>query len=135
MQIRDCQVKAQIWKLPVGRVNVYFLDTNREDNQPIDRWLTGHLYGGGEDTRIAQEYLLGIGSVRALRKLGIAAQIYYLNEGHAAFALLEVARLLMEDTGKSFEQVRDSVRDRAVFNTHTPVPAADHATFLTTGNS
>jgi starch phosphorylase len=123
IQIRDRQVKAQIWKLQVGRVHVYFLDTNREDNEPIDRWLTGHLYGGSQDTRIAQEYLLGIGGVRALQRLGIEPQIYHLNEGHAAFALLEVARQLMEDTGKSFNEVKDAVRDRAVFTTHTPVPA------------
>ncbi|MGF1495565.1 MAG: alpha-glucan family phosphorylase [Elainellaceae cyanobacterium] len=123
LEIRQRLVKAQIWKARVGRVNLYLLDTDRDDNDPIDRWLTGHLYGGNRETRIAQEYLLGIGGVKALQALGIAPSVYHLNEGHAAFCLLEVARLEIERTGKSFYDVEASVRDRAVFTTHTPVPA------------
>jgi starch phosphorylase len=121
--VRHRMVKAQIWRVRVGRISLYLLDTDREDNDSIDRWLTGHLYGGNQETRIAQEVLLGIGGVRALQALGIEPGIYHLNEGHAAFCLLEVARLEIERTGKSFYDIEASVRDRCVFTTHTPVPA------------
>lgn len=116
-------VKVQIWRVQVGRVNLYLLDTNRPDNDPIDCWLTGHLYGGNQDTRIAQEVVLGIGGVRALQALGIKPAVYHLNEGHAAFCTLEIARLEIERTGKSFYDVEASVRNSCVFTTHTPVPA------------
>ncbi len=127
IQIGERPVKAQIWKLAIGRVNLYLLDTDREDNQPIDRELTQRLYGGSKETRLAQEILLGIGGVKVLQRLGYNPQIYHLNEGHAAFAMLEVAHLEMERTGKSFDQVKDSVRGKAVFTTHTPVPAGHDA--------
>ncbi len=91
--VRSRMVKIQIWRAQVGRVDLYLLDTDREDNDPIDRWLTGHLYGGNQETRIAQEIVLGIGGVRALQAVGIEPGVYHLNEGHAAFCLLEVARL------------------------------------------
>lgn len=123
LEIRQRTVKAQIWRVQVGRVSLYLLDTDREDNDPIDRWLTGHLYGGNQETRIAQEVLLGIGGVRALQALGIQPSVYHLNEGHAAFCLLEIARLEVQKTGKSFYDIEASVRDRCVFTTHTPVPA------------
>jgi starch phosphorylase len=123
VQIRHRQVVAQIWLARVGRVNLYLLDTDRPENDPIDRWLTGHLYGGNQETRIAQEILLGIGGVRALQALEIRPAVYHLNEGHAAFCLLEVARTEIQQTGKSFYDVERLVRDRAVFTTHTPVPA------------
>lgn len=123
LQVRQRLVKAQIWRVQVGRVSLYLLDTDREDNDPIDRWLTGHLYGGNQETRIAQEVLLGIGGVRALQALEIEPSVYHLNEGHAAFCLLEVAKLEIQRTGKSFYDVEASVRDRSIFTTHTPVPA------------
>ncbi len=123
LETRQRIVKVQIWRVQVGRVSLYLLDTDRQDNDPIDRWLTGHLYGGNSDTRIAQEVLLGIGGVRALRALGIDASIYHLNEGHAAFCTLEVARQEIERTGKSFYDVEAMVRNSCVFTTHTPVPA------------
>jgi starch phosphorylase len=121
--VRHRTVKVQIWKVQVGRVDLYLLDTDRHDNDPIDRWLTGHLYGGNQETRIAQEVVLGIGGVRALQALGVEPGIYHLNEGHAAFCLLEVARLEIQKTGKSFYDIESAVRDRCVFTTHTPVPA------------
>lgn len=121
--VRQRTVKVQVWKVQVGRVDLYLLDTDREDNDPIDRWLTGHLYGGNQETRIAQEVVLGIGGVRALQAMGIKPGLYHLNEGHAAFCLLEVARLEIQKTGKSFYDIEKSVRDRCVFTTHTPVPA------------
>jgi starch phosphorylase len=123
LQIRHRPVTVQIWKAQIGRVSLYLLDTDREDNDPVDRWLTGHLYGGNQETRIAQEIVLGIGGVQALRALGIMPGIYHLNEGHAAFCLLEACRQEMKATGNDFYTVEKSVRDRSVFTTHTPVPA------------
>ncbi len=123
LEIRQRLVKVQIWRAQIGRVSLYLLDTDREDNDPVDRWLTGHLYGGNQDTRIAQEVVLGIGGVRALEALGIQPAVYHLNEGHAAFCLLEISRLEVQKTGKSFYDIEASVRDRCVFTTHTPVPA------------
>lgn len=128
VEIRQRLVRAQIWLARIGRTDLYLLDTDREDNDPIDRWLTGHLYGGNQDTRIAQEMLLGIGGVRMLQLLGLTPQVHHLNEGHAAFALLELARQEIQRTGKSFYDVEAAVRDRCVFTTHTPVPAG-HDTF------
>ncbi len=123
MRVRDRMVKAQVWRVRVGRIQLYLLDTDLQDNDPIDRWLTGHLYGGNQETRIAQEVLLGIGGVRALAALGIEPSVNHLNEGHAAFCLLEACRQEMLKTGKSFYDVEKTVRDKSVFTTHTPVPA------------
>ena len=123
MEVRQRLVKAQIWLARVGRVNLYLLDTDRHDNDPIDRWLTGHLYGGNQETRIAQEVVLGIGGVRALTALGITPSVCHLNEGHAAFCTLEIARQEIQRTSKSFYDIEGLVRDRCVFTTHTPVPA------------
>ncbi len=127
VQICERTVIAQVWLARVGRVNLYLLDTNRQDNDSIDRGLTDQLYGGSRETRIAQECILGIGGVRLLHRLGLEPQVYHLNEGHAAFAILEVARQEIDRTGQSFEQVKDAVRNRCIFTTHTPVPAGiDH---------
>ncbi|MDZ8024397.1 MAG: alpha-glucan family phosphorylase [Nostoc sp. ChiQUE01a] len=123
IQVRQRFVKVQIWRVQVGRVTLYLLDSDRHDNDPIDRWLTGHLYGGNLETRIAQEVVLGIGGVRALNALGIEPSVYHLNEGHAAFCTLEIARLEIERTGKSFYDIEAKVRNSCVFTTHTPVPA------------
>ncbi len=123
LQVRQRVVKVQIWRVQVGRVTLYLLDSDRHDNDPIDRWLTGHLYGGNLETRIAQEVVLGIGGVRALHALGIEPSVYHLNEGHAAFCTLEIARLEIERTGKSFYDIEAKVRNSCVFTTHTPVPA------------
>lgn len=123
LEIRQRTVRVQIWRVQVGRVSLYLLDTDRQDNDPIDRWLTGHLYGGNQETRIAQEVVLGIGGVRALHAVGINPSIHHLNEGHAAFCTLEIARREIEQSGKSFYDIEASVRDSCVFTTHTPVPA------------
>ncbi len=123
LEIRQRNVKVQIWRALVGRVTLYLLDSDRHDNDPIDRWLTGHLYGGNQETRIAQEVVLGIGGVRALTALGIQPAVYHLNEGHAAFCTLEVCRQQIELTGRSFYDIETDVRNRCVFTTHTPVPA------------
>jgi starch phosphorylase len=115
-------VHVNVWRVPVGRVSLYLLDTNREDNEERDRWITGHLYGGNQDTRIVQELTLGIGGVRALRALGIAPAVFHMNEGHSAFLLLELLREELA-AGTPLEDARRAVRRRCVFTTHTPITA------------
>ncbi|MFS8889056.1 alpha-glucan family phosphorylase, partial [Synechococcus sp. R55.1] len=104
----------------------FLLDTDLPENDPIDRWITAHLYGGSTDTRIAQECILGIGGVRLLRQLGLDPMVYHMNEGHAAFLTLE---LLREEVarGTPFETAEAKVREKCVFTTHTPVPAGHDA--------
>ena len=115
---------AQIWKVQVGRASLYLLDTNIDKNAlEEDRNLTGRLYGGDRRTRIRQEILLGIGGARALRALGIAADIYHMNEGHSAFLLLERIRSYMREQQLSFEQAKALTTASSVFTIHTPVPA------------
>ncbi len=120
--VRQRTVRIQAWQARIGRVSLYLLDADRSDNDPIDRRLTGQLYSGTRETRIAQEILLGIGGVRMLHALEIEPSLFHINEGHSAFCLLEVAQQEMESTGESFYEVESKVRDRAVFTTHTPVP-------------
>jgi starch phosphorylase len=120
---RDGQLKAKVWQIQVGRVRLYLLDCNIDGNQEQDRLLTSRLYGGDERTRIRQELVLGVGGVKALRAIGINPGVYHLNEGHSAFAPLEVVRQRMEDDGLNFEDARREVADATVFTTHTPVPA------------
>jgi starch phosphorylase len=98
------------------------------DNDPTDRLVTGHLYGGDRETRLVQEMMLGIGGTRLLQKLGIEPGVYHLNEGHSAFLTLELARQLIESEGLNFAEAAMRVRERCVFTTHTPV-AAGHDEF------
>ena len=123
--IRERTVRAQVWRADIGRVPLYLLDTNIAANEETDRWVTGHLYGGDRETRLVQEMLLGIGGVRLLRKLGIAPQVFHLNEGHSAFLTLELARELIQSEGLSFAKAAALVRQRCVFTTHTPVAAGN----------
>jgi starch phosphorylase len=123
--IRERKVLAQVWRADVGRVALYLLDANIQENEETDRWVTGHLYGGDRETRIVQEMLLGIGGVRLLRKLGIAPHVYHLNEGHSAFLTLELARELVQSEGVSFAEAAKQVKPRCVFTTHTPVAAGN----------
>lgn len=123
--IRERNVHARVWRANVGRVSLYLLDTNIEENEETDRWVTGHLYGGDRETRIVQEMLLGIGGVRLLRKLAIEPSVYHLNEGHSAFLTLELARELIQAEGLSFESAAEKVKSRCVFTTHTPVAAGN----------
>ncbi len=115
---------AQVWRAQVGRVPLYLLDTDVPRNTSRDRELTYRLYNPDPDTRIAQEIVLGIGGVRALRALGIEPGVWHLNEGHPAFGTLERARELVKQ-GLTFEQARREVRKTTVFTTHTPVPAGN----------
>jgi starch phosphorylase len=114
------------WKVKVGRVNLYLLDTALEENSPADRALSARLYGGDQETRLQQEVLLGVGGVRVLRALGIAPSIWHANEGHAAFMALERCRELVE-AGAEFCSAIQRVRASTVFTTHTPVAAGNDA--------
>jgi starch phosphorylase len=125
--IADREVSARLWVAQVGHVSVYLLDTNVPGNSDADRDITFRLYGGDESHRIRQEMVLGIGGVRALRLLGMSPAVWHMNEGHAAFLGLELARELVQ-SGLSFEAAIEGVAAQCVFTTHTPV-AAGHDAF------
>jgi starch phosphorylase len=125
LMIRERLVRAQVWRADVGRIPLYLLDTNIEENNETDRLVTGHLYGGDRETRIVQEMLLGIGGVRLLNKLGIDPHVFHLNEGHSAFLTLELARELIQSNSLGFREAAAIVRERCVFTTHTPVAAGN----------
>jgi starch phosphorylase len=114
---------ARVWKLAVGRNTVLLLDSDVEGNSPEDRTLTARLYGGDDRTRVRQELLLGVGGVRALKALGISPGVAHLNEGHSAFAGLELVRQrMLRERIDANEGIR-RVSQQIVFTTHTPVPA------------
>jgi len=117
------EMYARIWKVAVGRADLYLLDTDFEANSPEDRQVTHHLYGGDWDNRLKQEILLGIGGTRALRALGLNPTIYHCNEGHAAFMGLERIREFMMERNMNFFQALEMVRASGLYTTHTPVPA------------
>jgi len=116
-------LSAQIWKAQVGRVPLYLLDTNIEENSADDRRVTGALYGGDRELRMQQEIVLGIGGMRALHALGIRPTVCHLNEGHSAFLGPERTRMIMEELGFSYEEARQVASAGTVFTTHTPVAA------------
>jgi starch phosphorylase len=122
----DRTVLAAVWRVRVGRVRLFLLDTDLEENAPWDRELSARLYGGDRETRIQQEVILGIGGVRVLRALGIQPAVWHLNEGHAAFVALQRIREMVE-RGSSFDEALEEVRRTTVFTTHTPVPAGHDA--------
>jgi starch phosphorylase len=122
----DRTVLVAVWRVRLGRVKLYLLDTDLEENAPWDRSLSARLYGGDRETRVQQEIILGIGGVRALRALGSTPAVYHLNEGHAGFVVLQRIREFV-DQGASFESALDEVRRTTVFTTHTPVPAGHDA--------
>lgn len=119
----DAPVSAQVWRIQIGRVPLYMLDSNLQQNRPRDREITGKLYGGDREMRIRQEILLGIGGYRALMALGIEPTVCHLNEGHAAFLCLERVRVLMERFNLTFHEAAELARAGNVFTTHTSVPA------------
>lgn len=116
-------VAARIWRLQVGRVPLYLLDTNLLQNEAEDRAITSELYGGDQEMRIKQELMLGIGGVRALEALQLSPSVYHMNEGHSAFLGLARVRRRMEENGLSFSEASLLVKQSSVFTTHTPVPA------------
>lgn len=115
---------AQVWRVEVGRVPLLLLDTDCEENDQVDRWVTARLYVSDPGLRLAQYVLLGVGGVRALRALGIEPGLIHLNEGHAALAPLELARPDLR-AGHELAQALEAARARTVFTTHTPVPAGN----------
>ncbi len=120
VEIRAVEVECKIWKLEkFGNIPLYLLDTNIPGNP--DSWVTGQLYGWFGEERIAQEIVLGIGGVRALRKLGLPVDIYHFNEGHALFAGFELLREKIEEEGLTFEKAVEEVKEQVVFTTHTPI--------------
>jgi starch phosphorylase len=130
--IYDTQVLAYVWRVDVGRVRLYLLDTDISRNGPLERWITGRLYEADPTTRLAQYVLLGAGGIRALRALGIEPGVIHLNEGHAALAPLALAAGAgSEGNGSNgsdaFAAVLERARARTAFTTHTPVPAGNDA--------
>ncbi|HQY88258.1 MAG TPA: alpha-glucan family phosphorylase, partial [Tepidisphaeraceae bacterium] len=124
VEMPDNTVFVQVWKVSVGRIPLYLLDTNLPENSPSDREITSRLYGGGTEMRIRQEIVLGIGGVRALHAMDLQPTVFHMNEGHSAFLALErVRELLATHANLSFDQIRQFVMAGCVFTTHTPVPA------------
>jgi starch phosphorylase len=120
---RGRKVWLRAWQARVGRTTLYLLDSNDPANSPADRGITSELYGGGPALRLIQEIALGIGGWHLLRRLGLRPDVCHLNEGHAAFAVLERARGFIEDTGQPFDVALAATRGGNVFTTHTPVAA------------
>ena len=120
---RKGSIRARVWRVMVGRCTLLLLDSDVEGNLPEDRALTARLYGGDRRVRIRQELLLGVGGYRALRELGITPGVIHMNEGHSAFAGLEVARQRMVAEGIDFHEACSRMAPHVVFTTHTPVPA------------
>ncbi len=125
LQYPGREVSAKVWKVQVGRIPVYLLDTDLIKNAPADREITGRLYGGGKVKRIEQEILLGIGGIHLLNALGLKPSVYHLNEGHSAFMIIQRVINLMNKNGLDFETARQVVKACTVFTTHTPVPAGN----------
>jgi starch phosphorylase len=124
--IGEGNVTARIWRVDVGRVPLFLLDTDCPENGPLERWITGRLYDGDPQTRLAQYALLGVGGMRALRAMGYGPAVIHLNEGHAALAPLELAHELADDgSAQSLPDALERARARTVFTTHTPVAAGN----------
>src|SRR3979490_1362911 len=123
VETRHGAIYAKVWRVKVGRCDLFLLDSDVEGNTPEDRDMTSRLYGGDGRVRVHQEILLGVGGLRALKALGITPGVLHLNEGHSGFAVLEAIRQRMEEEGISFEKAVPQVSREVVFTTHTPVPA------------
>ena len=115
----------KVWKIQVGRVTLYLMDSDIEENNEEYRNITTTLYGGDQEMRISQEIVLGMGGVRLLKTLGLEPTIYHMNEGHSSFLILELIKDMMKEKEVSFEMARDIVSSKTVFTTHTPVPAGN----------
>jgi starch phosphorylase len=124
VELRGRTVQIAIWRVDVGRVPLFLLDSDLEENHPIDRWITARLYIGDRHTRLAQYGVLGVGGVRALAALGIQPGLVHLNEGHAALSSFERVRVRVE-AGASLDDALAAVRAETLFTTHTPVAAGN----------
>ena len=125
VQMVDSVVVAEIWEVRVGRVSLFLLSTNVDENSDANKRITATLYGGDREMRIKQEILLGIGGLRALKAMGIEPAVTHMNEGHAAFLGIERIRDLKQDSGLSLDEAIEVVWPTNVFTTHTPVPAGN----------
>ncbi len=120
-------VKIRVWEAKVGKVSLFLLDTDFDDNLPEDRSITHYLYGGDHENRLKQELIIGIGGIRALTEMGIKPDLYHSNEGHSAFISLERLRTLITENHLTFNQAIEAIRSSTLFTTHTPVPAGHDA--------
>ena len=127
VQLPGRTVFSKVWRLQIGRIPLFLLDTDVDLNAPADRELSARLYGGDMEIRVAQEVVLGIGGVRALRALDIHPTVFHMNEGHAAFLSLERVREYVQEKRLTFYQAQQLVAASSVFTTHTPVPAGNDA--------
>ncbi len=119
------RIYVKIWRVAVGRISLYLLDSDVELNSPADKEITSRLYGGDNETRIQQEIILGVGGYKALGALGINPGVCHMNEGHSAFLSLAILRSLIKEKGLSFEEAKEAAKAMLVFTTHTPVPAGN----------
>ncbi len=120
----DRLIYSNVWKVAVGgRINLYLMDTDIEQNSDYDRSITHQLYGGDWENRMKQEYLLGIGGILLLKKLGIKKDVYHMNEGHAAFINVQRLRDYVVEEKLSFREALEVVRASSLYTVHTPVPA------------
>jgi len=117
------KIEARVWQVNVGSVKLFLLDADHPGNSDEDRFVTHHLYGGDNENRLKQEMLLGLGGIKALKKLGYNSDIYHCNEGHAAFIGVERMIDLISEKGLTFSEAKEAVRASTIFTTHTPVPA------------
>lgn len=115
----------KVWQIKVGRVTLYLMDSDIEENHEEYRDITTTLYGGDQEMRISQEIVLGMGGVRLLNTLGLNPTVYHMNEGHSSFLILELIKNIMKEKEVSFEIAKDIVTSKTVFTTHTPVPAGN----------
>jgi starch phosphorylase len=125
VRILDREVFAKVWQLPVGRINLFLLDTDTPENNAEDRLITAELYGGDQEMRMRQEIMLGIGGVKALKALGIDPEVFHMNEGHSAFLALERIRRKVAEKKLEFYSALQIVASANIFTTHTPVPAGN----------
>jgi len=123
----DRAVFAKVWRIAVGRINLYLLDTMLPENAPEDQVITAQLYGGDQEFRIRQEIVLGMGGFRALQAMGITPQVFHMNEGHSAFLGLERVGEYVRNEGLDFSSALQVVAASSIFTTHTPVPAGNDA--------
>ena len=121
----NSRLYLKVWKIAVGRINLYLLDSDIEENSEEYRGITLRLYGGDQEMRIQQEIVLGIGGVTLLKELRLAPTVYHMNEGHSSFLVLELIKNIMEEKKVSFNIAKDIVTAKTVFTTHTPVPAGN----------
>jgi starch phosphorylase len=125
VHFRDRMCAVAVWRIMAGRIPLYVLDTDLDENPPDLRGTTSALYGGDKENRIRQEIVLGIGGLRALKAMGITPTVIHMNEGHSAFSALERINILRKDHGLTFDAAKELVQASTIFTTHTPVPAGN----------